>query len=440
MADQTAIAAVSRSLRTLLRDRMAAPATITFAPPDVTVAGVDGARVNLYLMHVIESAELKNQEIPFAGYPGAYGRPPLSLNLRYLLTTYSATETQPDSDLNAQTLLGDAMRVLHEFGARMGALAITNPAAGLVGDPVLDPSLAGELERLRLVMQPVTVDELTRIWSAWSEANFRRSVLYEVTVVQIEPTERATRPAPVHQRVITAQLRRSPEIAAAYASSPPEPLPGQNRVRVGDEITIEAADVVADRLYVRLGGLDPIRVTALAGRVRIVVPDDIYPADLDHLAPRPIPTLARLQPGPLEVQLLAERATDGVQGGLDHGTSIQVPVRHGSNIGLLQLVPRVIAVTPAAGTKATLLQLTGTRLWRIGVRTAEVMVGDAVIRIRPPGPGDLFAAPTPVQVQVPMADASGVLPMLAPTDPPYPVGVQVDGARSRDAVTFRLGP
>ena len=66
MASHTAIAAVSRTLRTLLLDRMATGAEITLAPPDVEVANVNGARVNLYLMQVLENAALKNQEIPDA--------------------------------------------------------------------------------------------------------------------------------------------------------------------------------------------------------------------------------------------------------------------------------------------------------------------------------------------------------------------------------------
>ncbi len=56
MASHTAIAAVSRTLQTLLLDRMVTGAAITQAPPDVEVAGVGGARVNLYLMQVIENA------------------------------------------------------------------------------------------------------------------------------------------------------------------------------------------------------------------------------------------------------------------------------------------------------------------------------------------------------------------------------------------------
>src|SRR3546814_19575749 len=86
------------------------------APTDVTVAGINEARVNLDLFQVVENAELRNQEIPGRGHPARYGRPPLSLNLRYLVTCHGATDDQDESDLNAQIVLGDAMRVLHENG------------------------------------------------------------------------------------------------------------------------------------------------------------------------------------------------------------------------------------------------------------------------------------------------------------------------------------
>ena len=123
MASHTAIAAVSRSLRTLLLDRMVTGAAVTLAPPDVEVTGVSGARVNLYLMQAIENAALKNQEIPGQGHPAAYGHPPLSLDLRYLVTTHSAMENQEEADLNAQTILGDAMRVMNDFGNSIDHLA-----------------------------------------------------------------------------------------------------------------------------------------------------------------------------------------------------------------------------------------------------------------------------------------------------------------------------
>lgn len=444
MADHTAIAAVSRSLRTLLLDRMTNPPAVTLVPPDVTGGGITGARVNLYLYQVIENAALKNQEIPGHGHPAAYGRPPLSLNLRYLLTTYSAVETQPDADLNAQTMLGEAMRVLHHFGNQLDALTVVNPAhpTHAVGDPVLDPALRNEFERAKVVLHPLPLDDFTKIWSALSETNFRRSVAYEVTVVQIETDEPRPAPQPVETRRIMATVRRPPTIHEAYVTPPPDEPIGELRVRIGEEITIVAEQTLAERLYVRFGRLEPIRVSPPGdGYIRIPVPDDEYPIDLDNPVTRPIPPADRLQPGVLEVVVIAEHEVEGVAGALDRGEHVTEPRRFRSNTALLQLVPRVTSVNPGAGNAATVLQVDGVRLWHERADRAEVIVGGAAVRIRPPEVGDPWAAPTPTSVEVPVADAAALLPAPQPGDDPYSVAVQVDGARSRDAgFEFTLNP
>lgn len=440
MASHTAIAAVSRTLQTLLLDRMVTGAAVTLAPPDIEVAGVNGARVNLYLMQVIENAALKNQEIPGQGHPAAYGHPPLSLDLRYLATTHSAIENQVGADLNAQTILGDAMRVMNDFGNRIDHLVITNPVAGTPGDPILDADLAREFERLKIVLHPASLDDITKVWSAVSGTNFRRSVVYEVTAIQIETPVPRVRPQPVETRRIFVTARKRPEIVDAHVSpvAPGDPI-GETRVRIGEEITIISQGALADRLYVRLGSLEPIRVSPPGdGRIRIIVPDAQYPADLDHPAPRPIPVAAQLQPGPLEVQVIAMHPGEGVQGGLGAGTAISGLRRYPSNSWLLQLSPRVTAAIPPAGNAATILRITGQRLWHPTARTVEVIIGDAAVPVRPPTAADPWAAPTPTAVEVPMSAASELLDISAV---PYPVAVQVDGARSRDpAVTFTLGP
>lgn len=440
MASHAAIAAVSRTLRTLLRDRMVTGAEITLAPPDVELAGVSGARVNLYLMQVIENVALKNQEIPGTGHPAAYGHPPLSLDLRYLMTTHSAVENQRDADLNAQTLLGDAMRVMNDFANGIDRLAIVNPVAGSPGDPILDPDLTNEFERLRFVLHPATLDDITKVWSAVSGTNFRRSVVYEVKVVQIETPLPRVSPKPVELRRLHMSLRRRPEINDLYVSpvNPGDPL-GEMRVRIGEEITIVAEQVAAERLYIRLGSLDPIRVTLPGdGHIRIMVPDAQYPVDGDNPAPRPIPPPQQLQAGTLEVQLIAFHPSEGVEGALGPGTGLTGSRRYTSDIRLMQLVPTVADATPPTGNAASVLRVTGNRLWHKGAHGVEVIVGDAAIPVRMPEPGDPWAAPTPTAVEVPIAMATDIID-VSPT--PYPVAAQVDGARSRNpGVTFTLGP
>lgn len=441
MADHTAIAAVSRTLRTLLLDRMVMNAAVTLAPPDVTVAGVNGARINLYLYQVLENVCLKNQEIPGHGHPAAYGRPPLSLNLRYLLTTHGATDDQPDSDVNAQLHLGDAMRVLHDFGHQLDSLLIVNPAVGPPG-PVLDAALREEFERIKFILHPIDLDELTKVWSALSEENFRRSVVYEVTVVQIETVVPQPSPRPVETRRIFAIVRRRPMIRQVYVTPGLNEPIGELRARVGDELTIIAENTLAGRLYVQFGELVPIRVPPPGdGRIRIVLPDDMYPADLDHVAPRPIPAADQLQPGAIELRVIAEHPADGVEGGLDRGTSISESRRYASNTALFQLVPQITLVDPASGNNTTVLHVRGTRLWHNRADIAEVIIGDVAVRVRLPEPGDPWAAPSSTDVEIPVIEAAAGLPPPAPLDDPYPVAVQVDGARSRDpGFGFTLEP
>src|SRR3954463_13881961 len=110
MASFRAIEAASKTLRSLLRDRMQDPVLVTLAPPDVEPADTAGERrINLYLLEVKEHAQLRNQMPPGDGHPGTYGRPPLSLELVYLLTTHPGSETPIDADLGCQRMLGDAL-------------------------------------------------------------------------------------------------------------------------------------------------------------------------------------------------------------------------------------------------------------------------------------------------------------------------------------------
>jgi Pvc16 N-terminal domain len=441
VADHTAIAGVSRSLRTLLRDRMTSPVTITLAPPDITVSGVNDARVNLYLFQVLENAELKNQEIPGRGHPARYGRPPLSINLRYLITSHSSTESEEESDLNAQVVLGDAMRVLHDHAVLTESLTITRPAAGTVGDPVLDISLRDEFEQTKVTLFPAGLEELSKLWSGMPDVNFRRSVVYEVTVVQIESRAERRLALPVAMRRIFATARSRPEITGAWR----EPAPGDTirdiRVRPGEPVVLEGRNMVADRVYVRFGALEPIRIPlAPSGHFVIAVPDDTYPIDLDHPATRPIPVADRLQPGPLLVQIIAEHPVEGVAGALDRGVPVAEPRRFRSNQALLELVPEITGVVPADGTTADLLRVDGRRLYHPDL-TSYLVIGDAPIEVREPGPGDPWAAPTDTSVQVPLSSLATALPTPPPAGQSYDVTVQVNGARNRaDGATFLLRP
>lgn len=440
MADFNAIAAVSRTLRRLLLDRMTTPGVgVTLAPPDVTVAGVNGSRVNLYCYQLLEYAPLKNQAIVGHEHPAAFGHPPLSLTLRYLMTSYARSEDQPDSDLIAQAIMGDAMLTMHDFGGRWDDLLLITNRAGAIGDPLLDPVLRNEAERVKVVLAPVTADEVSKLWSAMPQANLRRAVVYDASIIQIESRVPRRQSQPVTSRHLLFTVARPPRIDAAWRTPPPLPAPQvlDQRIAVGEEITITHAPVVAERLYVRFGALEPIRVPLPStGTLRLPIPDNQYPIDLDHAAVRPILPEHQLQPGVLEVVLLGATHAEGVQGGLDRGTPFATDRMLRSNTTLMQLVPQVTGNT-AAGNAAAILSITGQRLWT-GASPTEVIVGDVAIPVRVPQGADPWAAPTATKIEIPV---SAVAAILHPQATPYPLAVQVNGARNREAgFTFRLDP
>ena len=441
MASFNAIAAVSRTIRRLLIDRMeTGGVAVTLAPPDVTVAAVNGARVNLYLYYAAEDGQLRNQNILGREHPAAYGNPPLSMSLRYLMTTHARSEDQQDSDLIAQALLGDALLVLHDFGGRMDDMLLVTNRAGAIGDPLLDAELREEFERAKVVIGQAPIDELSKIWSAMPQANFRRSAILEARVVQIEARRPRRQSQPVETRRLSVSVSRPPVIAEAYRTPPPPPADTLRdmRIAIGEELTIEHPPLIAERLYVRLGTLEPIRIPLpSSGLIRILLPDSQYPIDLDNPAPRPIPAEHMLQPGPLEVNLLGVSEAEGVEGGLDRGVPFTDERALPSNTALLQLVPVMTAVSPGSGTSAAILRVTGERLWADNL-SSQVLVGDASILVRRPGPLDPWAAPTPTQVEIPVSDIAAILP---PRATPYPVAVQAGGARSRETgFSFRLDP
>ncbi|HET9532396.1 MAG TPA: DUF4255 domain-containing protein [Blastocatellia bacterium] len=185
----TAIRDVGETLVDLLRDNLGGivpnPEQIALlSPPEATQIG--GVRLTLFLYSIAPAAEMRNElEIPgnLAG-DEAVSEP---LDLYYLLTAFAPPMMQNPTErtLDSHLLLGEAMRVFFDNGTLTGSV------------------LRGELprdEELRLTLQPITVEDLTRIWSVFPESVLHVSASYLVTPVRLRSTR--TRGG---QRVVSRQ-------------------------------------------------------------------------------------------------------------------------------------------------------------------------------------------------------------------------------------------
>jgi hypothetical protein len=170
----TAIRDIGETLVELLRDNLD---TLVQAPDDEIVllppaeAKTGGVRLTLFLYSIAPAVELRNDfEIPGNVVDGGDVSAPL--DLYYLLTAFAPPEggSATERTLDSHGLLGAAMRVFFDNGVLTGST--------LRGDLPRD-------EELRLTLQPMTVEDLTRIWSVFPESVLHASVTYLVTPVRL---------------------------------------------------------------------------------------------------------------------------------------------------------------------------------------------------------------------------------------------------------------
>jgi hypothetical protein len=169
---------VTQALRARLLDAVRASGDLTgtvfVGPLDDTDAA--GASLILFLYRLAPNASLRNAEHrvasatppPVVGFDNS-----LPLDLYYLVTV----GTRPGmSEEPLLRVLGFAMQALQAMPE-------------ITGPPV-------EQEVVRLTLEPLTTDEVSRIWALFPTANYRTSIAYLASPVWIDP---AADPTPARE-------------------------------------------------------------------------------------------------------------------------------------------------------------------------------------------------------------------------------------------------
>jgi hypothetical protein len=197
MSSYKVIARVSTVLRQVLwqafdpdneiRPLIVSQAAIVFVNPTETAVN-SANRLSLWLYQITENEFMKNQPM-LRGTNGVNQDqfPSLALNLHYLVTPFG-----PSGEAD-HLILGKTMQLMYDN------------AILLVRDPV-----DGIVEELRIILCPLKLEELTRIWESLREP-YRLSVCYQVKVTRIDSQR-----LPVNARIVERTADFS-ETAAAIA-------------------------------------------------------------------------------------------------------------------------------------------------------------------------------------------------------------------------------
>ncbi len=317
MAGVTAIQGVDETLKTITTAAVA-----SFVPkPGVHVGPLDREsdelRLNWFLYRIAPNAAYRNMEPPATGWRSARGRPPLALQLQYLLTSFPASATDGgDQEQFAHAALAATMQALH-------ANAIVGE-----GDAVLSALAAPLVEPLRITLGALDLEALSKLWTATTHP-LRLSVGYDVSLVVVESLQTHAAGPPVRTRRIAVVPSMGPRLRSVEPS----------RASFGDELEVAVEGLAAGAQFTlaRTPGDPP---GPPAGWPLTAVTKPAPPPGTVHLTlPR-----ADLEPGPRRLDvvvtqngLLAGRdaigltlvpAVTGPAGPLAKGTPVTLDTAH----------------------------------------------------------------------------------------------------------------
>jgi hypothetical protein len=320
VSNSLAIAAVTATLRNLLFQGLNADLAgtdVTTRPPDRARVNENGNQLNLFLYQTQLSAAWRNMELPGTSRPGETSAPPLPLTLAYLITAYG----ENDDEVLSNRLLGRAMSVLHDHSL-LGADEVRRALEG--------NDLHEQVERVRITPQPLTLEELSKLWATF-QTQYRVSASYQASVVLIESTLPPRAPTPVLRRGARAdELSGFPLLEELV-------LPGRRpSARPGETLRLRGRGLAGPGLVVRIRLSRP--VPPLAAPQPPVV--SAGPTEL---------IVTPASAGPTEVEVVLPELPEQVPAGL-HALSVGVTwpdeAERLSNELALPVAPRITSPLP----------------------------------------------------------------------------------------------
>jgi Pvc16 N-terminal domain/IPT/TIG domain len=250
MSNFLAIATVTETLRQLL-DQTAQSAVAGASATTVRPAGAAGGApvgtpnlgVNLFLYQVTPNAAWRNMDLPHRSSDGSVcGRPRVALDLHYLLTFYGQ-----ESKLEPQRLLGRIVQIRSTITS-VAYLAASN--------------LPDEIELVKFAPLPLSLEELSKLWSIFFQTTYTLSVAYQGTVVLIESDLEPRQALPVRERNLRVLPYRRPFIEEVTPQI----------VDPGGALTISGQNLGSDVVKVNIGDVSVTPTSVSDSQIKLTLP------------------------------------------------------------------------------------------------------------------------------------------------------------------------
>lgn len=264
MSNFLAVATVTAALKVMIEKEVSSLVTGTTvrigrpeSPPN------SGPVIDLFLYQVTPNGALRNDDLPMRRGDGTLvQRPRVALDLHYLLSFRGE-----ESALMPERLLGATLRLLHASAVLdNGKIADAGP---LLPAPPPVSDLAQAIESVKLTPLPLSLEELSKLWSVFFQVPYNLSVAYQATVVVIEGTETGQIALPVLDRRLYVVPFQNAFIEDVETSAGPG-----KPILAGDTLILRGRQLRRDptRVVVRGIVVDPSFVSEPEVRVPLTVP------------------------------------------------------------------------------------------------------------------------------------------------------------------------
>lgn len=194
MSNYLAIATVTATLQKVLQSAIQADvegARVTTVRPDVFGKGTPETGVNIFLYQVAP-VNWRNADLPTRRSTGeVLKRPQIALNLNYIFTFYGN-----EVEMEPQRLLGSVVRTLHSRPVLSQEL-IENTISDTTFRYLRSSDLAEQVESVKFMLQQLSTEDLSKIWSVFFQTPYSLSVAYQGSTVLIESEDTPQRALPV---------------------------------------------------------------------------------------------------------------------------------------------------------------------------------------------------------------------------------------------------
>ncbi|ATB39026.1 hypothetical protein CYFUS_004465 [Cystobacter fuscus] len=184
---ESSVSVACRSVAEFVRESFRAqgftPRVLIGTPAEaVTDASSSEHRINLFF-HRFEPSLVGPDVLPGQSW---------YIRVHCLVTAFAVVEDSVSAGENDLRLLGEVIRFFHE-----------KPLMDAVDDQ-------GEVIRIQVLFQPLSLDDINRLWSTQKDVTYRPSVAYELALVPVVPRTRAVEGPRVGSVVTRVRTRGGP--------------------------------------------------------------------------------------------------------------------------------------------------------------------------------------------------------------------------------------